>query len=436
MNTRPLPRIYSGWGVLAGSFICSALVMGFSVYIFGMFVVPVTEEFGISRANFNNGMIAFMIGTAVVAPLVGQMLDRFSARRVILVGGLCFGIAMMLVSRLDNLWLMLALLGGPLTFGASACGTLACNTVVVRWFRARRGRALGIAALSTSVGGFLSQPLTAFLIEGLGWRNALFTIGLAATVGVLLMAIFVIRDRPAGTEPGHDLEFSSNQTADGGEPAKEERSWGGRELIRSRNFWLVALGIGTLFAVDQAVLVSQVAYFQDIGYELRVVAVLVSVKTISAIAGKILVGYLADKVDLRLVFLYVAGSNATLLTIYILQPSFWFLLASTALFGVAVGGVLPVWSTILAWLFGSRSYGTVMGLMAIIMQPFAIVALRFIGEVHDRTGTYVPAFAVFIGLVIGAMLLISRVRPDTGAPPPRESAPELDASAIAREARA
>lgn len=71
----------------------------------------------------------------------------------------------------------------------------------------------------------------------------------------------------------------------------------------------------------------------------------------------------------------------------------------------------------MAWLFGARSYGTVMGLMAIIMQPFAVVAMRFIGEVYDRTGSYVPAFAVFIVLALIAIALISRLRPESRQDP-------------------
>src|SRR5699024_735440 len=88
------------------------------------------------------------------------------------------------------------------------------------------------------------------------------------------------------------------------------------------------------------------------------------------------------------------------------------LLSCVALLGVAVGGVFPVWTTLMAWLFGARSYGTVMGLMMIIMQPFAVMALRFIGEVYDRSGSYIPAFGIFIGLVITAIVLIRLIRLD------------------------
>lgn len=408
---------YPGWSVLAGSFVCAALAVGFSSYIFGMFTVPVTEEFGISRATYNNGMIGLMLGNVIASPLLGRLLDRISARAIFTFSALMFGVSMITLSRTSSLPLMLFILTIPLSFATSGCGVLAANTVVVRWFRRRRGRALGMVALSTSVGGFISQPLTAFLIETFGWRDALFMIGIVPTAILLVMTWVAIRSRPSDSLPGYDDEFlaSASEAAEGKAP-EPERTWTAKQLLCNRNFWLVAGGIGILFGIDQAVLVSQVPYFQDVGYELQVVGLLVAVKTISAIGGKLLVGYLADKVDLRWVFTYVAGCNALLLSIYILQPSFWLLLLAVALLGVAVGGVFPAWSTIMAWLFGARSYGTVMGMMAIIMQPFAVVAMRFIGEVYDRTGSYVPAFGVFIALALTAIILISRLRPDPLAP--------------------
>ncbi len=410
-----LASIFPGWQVLAGSFVCAALAIGFTTYIFGMFAVPVTEEFGISRANFNNGMIVFMLGMAVISPLVGQLLDRFSARKVMAIGAIAFGSALMLASRSDSLWVMLGLILVPVTFGTAACGVLGANTVTVRWFQRRRGRALGILALCTSVGGFIAQPLAALLIDAFGWRNALFLLGLIAMTLMLLMAAFVIRNHPTREEPGYDEEFQATEAANSSPEAaaaarKEARLWTNRELFRNRNFWLLSLGLGLLFGIDQAVLVSQVPYFQDIGYDLRTTALLVSVKTISAVGGKLAVGYMADKIDLRYLFAFVASCNALLMAIYIMQPTFWILLSSVALLGVAVGGVFPVWTTMMAWLFGARSYGTVMGLMTIIMQPFAMVALRFIGEVHDRTGSYIPAFATFIALVVTAIVLIWLVR--------------------------
>ena len=404
---------------MAGSFLCAAMVVGFTTYIFGLFVIPVTEELEINRANFNYGMITLMLGMVIMSPIVGQLADHFSVRKLLLFGGFCFGGGLIAISRLSDPWIMLSIIALPLAFAFGACGMITANTVTVRWFSNRRGRALGILALSTSVGGFVAQPVTAFLISSMGWRDALFTVGVGSLVIILLAAIFIVKDRPTGKESGYADEFDtvagwadsvSNQSGDK-VSLVADRVWTKSQLLTNRNFWLTAISIGVLFGIDQAVLVSQVPYFQDTGLDITTAALLVSVKTISAIIGKLAIGYYADKVDLRILFTAVAGCNAVLMTVYIIQPGFWGLLVSVSLLGVAVGGVFPVWTTIMAWLFGAKSYGTVMGLMSIVTQPFAILTLRFVGEVYDRSGSYVPAFTTFSIFALGSIGLVWLLKP-------------------------
>lgn len=427
MKNSVIPEpVYLGWRVLAGSFISAALAIGFTIYIAGMFTVPVSEEFGISRSGYNNGVVSLMLGIAVASPIVGKLLDRFSARSIMSLAGLGFGLALMAISRIDELWAMVVLLAGPVAFGAAACGVLGANTVVVRWFRRRRGRAMGMLALSTSVGGFVSQPLTGWLISSFGWRDALFMIGLAVLLIFLLLNALLIRNRPSEDLPGYSDEFSDDGSSAAADSARlDAREWTNGQLLRSRNFWLLTAGIGLFFGVDQAVLVSQVPYFQDAGYDMQTASILVAVKTISAIGGKLVVGYLADKVDLRLLFVCVASCNVLLMVLYILQPHFWVLLACLTVLGIAVGGVFPVWTTLTAWLFGTRSYGAVMGLMQIVIQPCAVLGVRFIGDIYDYTGSYIPAFALFIVLVITAIVLVTMVKP----PEDKEKVAEADGGA-------
>ncbi len=425
--------IYPGWGVLSGSFVCSAMALGFTMYIFGLFVVPVSEEFGLSRANANNGMIALQLGSTFMAPLVGRLMDRFSARHIMMIGGVSFGGALIVASQTHSLWIMLFVLTVPLTFGYASCGVLGANTVVVGWFKNRRGRALGTLALSTSVGGIISQPITAVLIESFGWRTALLQVGCFAMVTFLLVAVFVIRNRPSGNEQGYDAEFadstdtarSSAEDADDAADKEEQqygRLWTFGQLFRNRNFWLLSIGIGLLQASDQALLASQVPHFLDLGFDIGTAALLASVKTFSAIGGKIIVGYLADKVDLRWLFFYVAASNIGILSIYMIDPSFITLLCAVSLLGVAVGGAFPVWTTLISWLFGARSFGTVMGVMMVLTNPLAIVFLRVIGSVHDKYDSYVPAFGGFIVMVIIAVILISMLKPENSVPKAKKEA--------------
>jgi MFS family permease len=136
----------------------------------------------------------------------------------------------------------------------------------------------------------------------------------------------------------------------------------------------------------------------------------VSCMTASAMCGKLLVGYLADKVDLRYVFGGVALAHVALQLVYISAPGYWTLLFLATLFGIAIGGVFPVWSTMLAWLFGTKNFGAVMGVMTIVTKGMAVIAVRFIGEVRDMTGSYIPGFITFSIAMILSMFLVAMLK--------------------------
>ena len=411
-------RIYEGWKVHAGMFICAMFASGCTTYIFGLFVVPVSEEFGISRANLNLGFVAFLLGNALLSPLVGYLLDKLPARWVVCSGGFFFSFGMIVIATTDSLPLMLLMILLPISYTASACGTLGANTVVARWFKRQRGRALGTVAVATSLGGFLFTPLTALLIENFGWRQALVVMSVLANICIVLVTVFLVRNHPSGQERGYPREFNKDESTHAPEDRdqnkdqdKDDKAWTPGELMRNRNFWLLTVGISLLFAGDMALVASTVPHFQDAGIELTAAALVASFMTMSAIGGKLLVGYLADKIDLRLVFYAVASAHILMLVVFILMPPYWVLLVAATFCGIAVGGVFPVWATLIAWLFGSKSFGAIMGIMTIPLNLLGIAALRFVGEVYDATGSYAVGFMVFIATILLSMVMVTFIRP-------------------------
>ena len=409
-------KFYTGWLVHAGLFLCAAVISGSSSYVFGLFVVPVAEDLDLSRANINNGFIALLLGAALFSPVAGRLLDRFSARMVMLSGGIAYAGGMAALTLTDSSLLILLIILVPIAYGFSACGTLGVNTVIVRWFKRRRGRALGVMAVATSAGGFFLVPFTATMIEDFGWRTALLINASIALTAIVLMTLLIVRNFPRGTEPGYNEEFNIAEDDGTGnseekEKEKEEQLWTYGELIRNRNFWFLTLAIGLMLGSDQAMVTAQVPHFLDMGIDMQAAAFIAASMTVSAICGKLLIGYLADKVDLRYLFYGVALAHVALQLVYVAQPGYWTLFIFATLFGIAIGGVFPLWSTMLAWIFGTRNYGTVMGLMTIATKLLAIVGVRGIGEVYDVTGSYVPGFIAFMVAMLVSALLAAMMRP-------------------------
>ena len=412
-------QFYPGWTVLAAVFFCALLIIGGSIYVYQLFVLPVTEEFRISRGDASLAFVGLLVGIAVWSPFIGRLYDRVSAKWLIPIGGISYAVGLAILSVSQTLWLSLLAIPVFLGLAMAAAGGLAANTITTRWFERRRGRALGIASIASSAGGFVMVPIVTFLIENFDWRTALMATGLSVGAIIVLIGLFVVRDRPSAEQKSVFGEFA-DAVDDGPEDAP---LWTFASLLKSRNFWLLNAGVGLLLASDQAVLTSKYPYLVDIGFSAAQAASVVTAMTGSAIAGKYLVGYLSERFDVRWLYGLVALFHILLLCVYLLEPGYIFMLVFASIFGAAVGGIYPVWSMLCAKAFGADSFGVAFGAMALFTQVLAIAFVRFIGVSFDQTGSYSFAFSLFIGAVVIGLLAIMAMRFD--APPKPEASPTV-----------
>lgn len=412
-EVQPETRTYRGWKVLVGGFIAGMVPVGAIQYSYGLFVVPVSDELGLSRADANNGLIAMGIGATVMSPFIGRIIDRYSIRLVMAVGALLLAAGYFAIAQTSSPWVIVLIALGPLALAQDSAGGMPANTLAARWFRRRRGRAMGIIGAAPSAGGFILAPVAGFLIVWLGWRSALAVLGLGAAAILLLAAIFLVRSRPDAGELEKIGELGSSDTDSDGH-VDEHKVWGYRELLTDRSFLLLVVGTGMLLASDRAILISIAPYLADQGIDLQMAAFMVSALTGSALLGKLVVGYLADFVDARRLFYAVAALHVVLLVLFIMAPPYWVLMSASLIVGVGIGGVLTVTQVLIASLFGSGSYGTILGVAGMILQILMLSALRFIGEVRDRTGSYELAFEVFMIFVACSIFLVWMIRPERG----------------------
>lgn len=411
MNDRSekwLGRFYRGWGVLIGAFIVHLAAVGSVQASFGLFVVPASLELHVSRADANTFLIVMGIGSAVIAPIVGRLLDRYSVRAVMALGGAFLAASLVVLSSTGSTAVFLLIAIAPLAFAADSGGGLAAFTVTVRWFRRRRGRALAIVAMAISAGTLIVPPIAAQLIAAYGWRSAVACIGIGAGTLIAVTALAFVRTRPSEEELLAIGEESPSRSAEAHQ--LERRVWTSRELFTNRNFLLLVFGAGLLVATDRAVLVSVGPYLADAGYGVRSAGFVISVLGGSALLGMMLVGYLAERIDPRKIFLMIVALHIALLLLFIVGASYPMFLLGAAVVGIGIGGVLPAKQVLMAYSFGSASYGTVLGTASVILQILMMVALRFIGEVQDRTGSYILGFQVFIILAAISGFLVWQIR--------------------------
>jgi MFS family permease len=400
------PAIYRGWWILAASFVNSMLVIGSTIYLFGLMVVPASKDLGLSRAEINQGYIVFMIGMTVWSPFAGWLIDRSNARLIIPVGAALMVCGYAVIAATDRLWLMAIMLFLPVAGGAATAGMITGSALTSRWFRRRRGRAIGIYAMASSVGGLILSPVMATLIENWGWRMALLAIGISIAVIISALGLIVVRDRPGETEIA--VEDDPLQSAEAA--AAEGRRWTIAALLRERNFYMILFGMGIIYASDQVLLISVVPHMQDKGVALTAASFVIACQSASAICGKLVVGYLAERISIVRIFAVIVVFHLALLALYISWPGYWPVLVASSVIGIAIGGVYPVNLILIAQSFGSTSYAFVLGILTLATQSFSVVALYFTGLSYDASGTYGPAFGAMMIAVCISLLLVRRVQ--------------------------
>ena len=402
-------RIYYGWTLVAVSVVVFTLLLGSTYHAFGVFVLPVSNDLGLTRAQTNTALILFSVGNAVWAPIVGQMLDRLPIRRTMLGCALMMGASLVALGRSHSVWLSAVLIGAPLAFASQGAGVLTATTLVARWFTVHRGRAMAISLTGMSFGGILVTPLVAVVVERIGWRDALVWVGCA--VGLVLAALVPIaRERPGPD----DVETRATEGADlespAAEAASEARPLPAIALLRTGSFWTLGISSALTLGGAQALMVTLVPLAQSSGIAATQAASLISVLSAAGLFGTLLLAWIADRVDrmmlLGSVFVLVALVNGLLFV----SHGYPLYATCAVLLGLTTGVVSPAFYALLADRFGANSFGTVNGLMMPILTLVGALCVRYAGEVFDRTGGYGLLFLSLIASQLFAALLMFGTR--------------------------
>jgi sugar phosphate permease len=400
-------HLYFGWWIVAAAVLVNMLAVGTTFTAFGLYVLPVSTEFKLSRANMNTALILVNFGMAGAAPLIGRLLDRAPAKLVMRVGAVALALSLITLGLSRSIWLSAAVMAVPLAAAVVAAGTMTSTVLTARWFTAQRGRALALAVIGMSLGSVVVSPVVALLIQSLGWRSALVISG-AAAGAVLVTLSFLLRERPRPGEHERGASETPAQTAGADAPTGRPAKMG--EILRMPQFWSIALGMGLAMGVCQTLVVTIVPLALEGGLTMVQATSLISISGVGAVASKLLLAVFADKVDriALLAGLFIAGAlmNLALLS----SETYPMLIACAGLLGISSGVLPPVFYALVADRFGMVSFGTVRGLAAPVIAILGAIAVRAAGEVFDRTGGYNLLFSSFSGVMVVAAVLIFMTR--------------------------
>jgi predicted MFS family arabinose efflux permease len=263
--------------------------------------------------------------------------------------------------------------------------------------------------MGMSAATILVAPPIAMLIDRLGWRLSLIVLGAIVACFVMLL-LPLVRNAPGPndheTTDGTPVKANSEVNPEVGDIQLSQR-----QLLASSRFWAIGISTALTQAIFQALLVSLIPIAHEIGFSTTKAASLISVLGLAGITGKLLVATFADRFErvLALTGLYALMPLACVVMHF--AHNYPMLVAACALMGLASGATMPLYLALLADRFGARSMGSANGMIMFSMAVIGAIAVRYAGEVYDRTGGYDIMFYSFMGLgaVAAGLMFTTRV---------------------------
>ncbi len=405
-------KIFYGWRMVGAAcgiqFLLSALLM----QSFGVYVATLSDERGWSKTALSGAAALQSVEAALVGPALGWIMDRFGPQAMIRIGMLVFGAGFLALSQIDSLTGFYAC-SILLAIGASLGGYFPLTVALIQWFERYRARALSVMGLGLALGG-LMVPIVAWSMQHFGWRMTAFASGvIAMAVGWPLAT--VIRRRPQDHGESIDGLPAPEVPVAGENSAAKPRpiEFTARQAVRTRAFWLLAVGHGLALLVVTAVNVHAITHMKEgLGYSVPQAALVIMLMTVGQVAGVLLGVGIGDRFEKRYVaaLCMLAHALGLLLLTYATHPAQ--VGAFAILHGIAWGLRGPFMQAIRADYFGRNAIGMILGLSAAIIALGQIAGPLVAGVLADLSGNYRLGFTVLaLAAGCGSVLFLLAKRP-------------------------
>jgi MFS family permease len=381
---------YEGWRVAiasgVGVFVSFASIL---VYTFGVFLKPLSEQFGWSRAAVSAAFGIAAMTVAVCSPPLGYLLDRVNPRRIVVPAIAVFGTALASLSLLTApIWHLYAVF---LVMGIVGNGTaqMAYSRAVSSWFDARRGMALAMVMSGGAIGAMVWPPAAEALIQYAGWRAACAILGgLVVAIGLPAAGLF-LRERPS-TRYGSRV------------PAQAAIA----DALRSRAFWIVVIVLFLTSIAQNGALTHMAALLTDRGVSPTRAATALAAMGGASLAGRFVTGWLLDRFFAPRVALVLLTAAAVGTLVLSGAHSFAIGTVAAVLIGLGMGGEADVTPYVLLRYFGLKSFATLYGLTWTAYAIAGAIGPVLMGEVFDATASYTTLLVILAVVTASAASLM------------------------------
>ena len=276
-------KIFYGWRIVAAAAAIQCLQAGLLHSAFGAYVAVLVEERGWSKTALSGAAALQSLEAAVLGPLLGWVIDRSGAKRMIMFGIVIFALGFMALSRIETLGGFYAAVV-VIAIGASFSGYFPLTVAVVQWFERNRARALSAMGFGLAAGG-LAVPAVAWCMQTFGWRPTAFGSGVLLLLVGLPLAM-TIKSRPEDHGETLDGLPPAPPPVTGMQMSPTQREFTVREAVRTRAFWLLALGHGVALLIVTAVNVHAITHMKEgLGYSVAQASFIITLMTLGQVGS-------------------------------------------------------------------------------------------------------------------------------------------------------
>ena len=396
-----LNRAISPWWTVAAGTVSGTMNAGtVMVYAFGILTLGLMKEFGWGREVIASAFTAFLLGSGIGLAALGWLISRYGVRAPAAILAATCALSLISVGAMSPSPVLFALIFLLVGIGGAATTAFPFAVAISGFFDARRGIALGIVVAGSGLGAVLMPQLAQYTSTHFGWREGFMIIG--SLMAAILVTSFVVFVR---TPPGI-VERSPIAQAGTAQRRSVRQTYTG-----NRYFWLILLPILAVSVATFGALGSLVLFSKDKGYPGETIAWILSAVGLVSLFGRVVVGYLLD----RLLATYVTATILLLaafgLVLLIIGSSVGMVSVGAVLLGLALGAEADLLTFLVSRYFPLVEVSRVIAINWVAWAWGGALGAPLAAGSFARFGSYVPAYWLFaVVLVLGA-LIVCRLGP-------------------------
>lgn len=405
---------FFGWWVVGGCFVMATACWGLAFYGNGLYLAHLVRERGWPVDQVSPAFTVFYWLGAVSIIATGRWVDHVGPRASAMLGMVVMGLGVIQVARVTELWHLYAALA-LMALGWSWMSGAAINSTIARWFDRQRGTALSIALTGASMGGILVVPLMVAAIDRFGFSAGItYLVLVLGSVVLITVALTFVREPqqlgqwPDGERPVHVAI---------GQPINDAGlvvGWPLTRLIRMRAFLTNVAPFALGLMAQVGFLTHQVSLIEE-RHSRTAAAWAVMATTGSAILGRLIGGYFADRYSRRLIAAMNFAVQVLGLLLIALTDSIWAIYLGSALFGLAVGNLIAFSGLLVQREFPREQFAHVTRWATAVTQAVYALGPALVGVLRQASGSYQACLWVCAAINLLACLIVWFGRPRQAA---------------------